>query len=72
MGSIATLLTGGVSFDVPTGWVPGANVKENTEFQLFDNQSSIQNSLYTQYQDFVFVFRLSARPATWSASRVPV
>ncbi|MCL0004000.1 intermembrane transport protein PqiB [Providencia rettgeri] len=61
MGSIATLLTGGVSFDVPTGWVPGANVKENTEFQLFDNQSSIQNSLYTQYQDFVLFFSDSVR-----------
>nr|WP_272660401.1 intermembrane transport protein PqiB [Providencia sp. PROV112] len=61
MGSIATLLTGGVSFDVPTGWVPGANVKENAEFQLFDNQSSIQNSLYTQYQDFVLFFSDSVR-----------
>ncbi|MBI6201258.1 intermembrane transport protein PqiB [Providencia rettgeri] len=61
MGSIATLLTGGVSFDVPTGWVPGVNVKENTEFQLFDNQSSIQNSLYTQYQDFVLFFSDSVR-----------
>lgn len=61
MGSIATLLTGGVSFDVPDGWVPGSSVKENAEFQLFDNQSSIQNSLYTQYQDFVLFFSDSVR-----------
>ena len=61
MGSIATLLTGGVSFDVPEGWVPGSSVKENAEFQLFDNQSSIQNSLYTQYQDFVLFFSDSVR-----------
>lgn len=61
MGSIATLLTGGVSFDVPTGWVPGTSVKENTEFRLFDNQNSIQNSLYTEYQDFVLFFSDSIR-----------
>ncbi|EPL6455272.1 intermembrane transport protein PqiB [Providencia rettgeri] len=61
MGSIATLLTGGVSFDVPEGWVPGENAKENAEFELFDNQSSIQNSLYTQYQDFVLFFSDSVR-----------
>ncbi|MGG4607981.1 intermembrane transport protein PqiB [Providencia sp. Me31A] len=61
MGSIATLLTGGVSFDVPDGWVPGASVKENAQFELFDNQSSIQNSLYTQYQEFILFFSDSVR-----------
>ncbi|WP_318581135.1 intermembrane transport protein PqiB [Providencia stuartii] len=61
LGSIATLLTGGVSFDVPAGWAPGEGVKENTEFKLFDNQSSIQNSLYTEYQDFVLFFSDSVR-----------
>lgn len=61
LGSIATLLSGGVSFDIPAGWLPGDNVKEAAEFKLFDNQSSIQNSLYTQYQDFVMFFSDSVR-----------
>ncbi|MFB9995792.1 intermembrane transport protein PqiB [Providencia rustigianii] len=61
MGSVATLLTGGVSFDVPQGWIPGDAVKENAEFQLFDNQTSIQDSLYTTYQDFVLFFSDSVR-----------
>ena len=61
MGSVATLLTGGVSFDVPEGWVPGEAVKENAQFKLFDTQSSIQDSLYTTYQDFVLFFSDSVR-----------
>jgi paraquat-inducible protein B len=61
MGSVATLLTGGVSFDVPEGWVPGEGVKENAEFELFDNPTSIQDSLYTKYQDFVLFFSDSVR-----------
>lgn len=61
MGSISTLLTGGVSFDVPEGWSPGTPIEEKTVFKLYDNQSSIENSLYTEYQDFVMFFSDSVR-----------
>jgi paraquat-inducible protein B len=34
MVSLATLFSGGVSFDVPDGWDRGEQVKEKTEYQL--------------------------------------
>ena len=61
MGSVATLLNGGISFDLPEGWVPGTAITEETEFYLFDNQSSIQASLYTTYQEFILFFSDSVR-----------
>ncbi len=61
MGSIATLLTGGVSFDVPDGWEPGGAIKEKTAFKMYESQTSIQNSMYSEYQTFVLFFSDSVR-----------
>ena len=61
MGSLATLFSGGVSFDVPDGWDRGEQVKEKTEYQLFDNQRSIQDSLYTVHKDYLMFFSDSIR-----------
>lgn len=61
MGSLTTLFGGGVSFDVPEGWEPGQVVAEKSEFKLFDDQRSIQESLYTDHIDYLLFFDDSIR-----------
>ncbi|HCR2982368.1 TPA: intermembrane transport protein PqiB [Serratia marcescens] len=61
MGSLTTLFSGGVSFDVPDGWDKGELAKEKAEYQLFDNQRSIQDSLYTVHKDYLMFFSDSVR-----------
>ncbi|NKR09560.1 MlaD family protein, partial [Escherichia coli] len=47
MGSLSTLFGGGVSFDVPEGLEQGEPVAQQSAFNLYDDQKSIQDSLYT-------------------------
>jgi len=61
MGSLATLFSGGVSFDVPEGVELGQPIAEKTEFKLYDDQKSIQDSLYTQHIDYLMFFKDSVR-----------
>ncbi|MGY5957590.1 intermembrane transport protein PqiB [Kosakonia sp. BK9b] len=61
MGSLATLFGGGVSFDVPEGVDLGQPVAENTAFTLYDDQRSIQESLYTDHIDYLMFFKDSIR-----------
>jgi paraquat-inducible protein B len=61
MGSLTTLFSGGVSFDVPEGWDRGEAIKEKSEFQLFDNERNIQDSLYTEHTDYLMFFSDSIR-----------
>lgn len=61
MGSLTTLFSGGVSFDVPDGWELGQVAKNKTEYKLFDDQRSIQDSLYTVHKDFLMFFDDSIR-----------
>lgn len=61
MGSLSTLFGGGVSFDVPEGNELGEPVAEKTAFMLFDDQRSIQESLYTQHIDYLMFFKDSIR-----------
>ena len=61
MGSLATLFSGGVSFDVPEGVDLGQPIVEKTEFKLYDDQKSIQDSLYTQHIDYLMFFTDSVR-----------
>ncbi|RWR01995.1 paraquat-inducible protein B [[Pantoea] beijingensis] len=61
MGSLTTLFSGGVSFDVPDGRELGHPAQNNAEYQLFDDQRSIQDSLFTEHQDFVMFFNDSIR-----------
>ena len=62
MGSLATLFTGGVSFDVPTGDVSGDEVAPETTFTLYENESQTQESRYnTQTQEYVLLFKDSLR-----------
>ncbi|ODQ06589.1 MULTISPECIES: intermembrane transport protein PqiB [Enterobacterales] len=61
MASLSTLFSGGVSFDVPAGWLPGEQIAPKTEFKLYDNEKSIQNSLYTDYRSYIMFFSDSVR-----------
>ncbi|MFT4273860.1 MAG: intermembrane transport protein PqiB [Pantoea sp.] len=61
MGSLTTLFSGGVSFDVPTGWELGEVAQNKAEYHLFDDQRSIQDSLYTKHIDFLMFFSDSIR-----------
>lgn len=61
MGSLATLFSGGVSFDVPDSRDPGMLAENHAEYQLFDDQKSIQDSLFPFHTDFVMFFSDSTR-----------
>ncbi|WP_410175156.1 intermembrane transport protein PqiB [Pectobacterium brasiliense] len=61
MGSLATLFSGGVSFDVPAGWELGDAAKTMVQYRLFDSQRSIQDSLYTEYKEYLLFFSESVR-----------
>lgn len=61
MGSLTTLFSGGVSFDVPDGWELGQTAANNADYHLFDDQRSIQDSLYTNHIDFLMFFTDSIR-----------
>ncbi|BDH46458.1 paraquat-inducible protein B [Salmonella enterica subsp. enterica serovar Choleraesuis] len=61
MGSLTTLLSGGVSFDVPDSEPLGQPVADRTEFKLFDDQRSIQDSMYTKHINYVLFFKDSIR-----------
>lgn len=61
MGSLSTLFGGGVSFDVPEGLEQGQPVAEKSAFRLYDDQRSIQDSLYTDHIDYLMFFKDSIR-----------
>jgi len=61
MGSLSTLFGGGVSFDVPEGMDQGQPVAQITAFRLYDDQKSIQDSLYTDHIDYLMFFKDSVR-----------
>lgn len=61
MGSLTTLFSGGVSFDVPEGLDWGTQAKSGTDYQLFDDQKSIQDSLYKESIEFLMLFKDSIR-----------
>ncbi|WP_455813310.1 intermembrane transport protein PqiB [Pseudomonas graminis] len=61
MGSLTTLFSGGVSFDVPEGWERGQLAQNKAEYRLFNDQRSIQDSLYSEHKDFLLFFSDSIR-----------
>ncbi|GAA0489671.1 MULTISPECIES: intermembrane transport protein PqiB [Tatumella] len=61
MGSLTTLFSGGVSFEVPDGAPLGEPAKNNADYHLFDDQHSLQESIYTQHTNFVMFFNESIR-----------
>ncbi len=67
LASIATLLSGGVHFDVLEGWPVGDKVASNSQFQLFKNQKAIKEGLYTEYNEYLLFFDESIRGLTAGA-----
>ncbi len=61
MGSLTTLFSGGVSFDIPDGLELGKPIAEKSAFKLYDDQKSIQDSLYTEHIDYLVFFNDSIR-----------
>lgn len=61
MGSLSTILSGGVSFDVPEGWEVGTPATDQTAYHLFDNKLSIEDSLYEDYIEYLLFFNDSIR-----------
>lgn len=61
MGSLTTLFSGGVSFDVPDGAELGRAAENKAEYHLYDDQRSIQDSLYSAHTDFLLFFTDSIR-----------
>lgn len=61
MGSLTTLFSGGVSFEVPEGSSLGEPAKNHSEYHLFDDHNSIQESMYTRHTDFLMFFNESIR-----------
>lgn len=61
VGSLTTLFSGGVSFDVPEGWELGQLASNKATYHLYDDRRSIQNSRYTQHVDYLMFFDDSVR-----------
>ena len=62
IGSIETLLTGGVSFATTEGQDEGTLVTQPlSKFELYDNQEAAEQSAFNQYVEFVMLFDESIR-----------
>ncbi|KDM90719.1 intermembrane transport protein PqiB [Photobacterium galatheae] len=62
IGSVESLLTGGVSFNVPDGSEPGELVtKQLSRFRLYNNQNEVSERFYDRYLEYVMLFDESVR-----------
>lgn len=55
LGSLETLLSGGVTFGVNNGVDPGKQVKPDTHFQLFPDQDEAEQNSFNQYKEYVLL-----------------
>lgn len=61
-GSLESLLTGGVTFDVPRGMDSGQPItKQMRRYRLFDDHKQVREGLYDEYLEFVMLFDESVR-----------
>ena len=56
MDSLESVLTGGITFGLPSGWEPGESVTTDTKFHLFSNKASILTDSYDHFLEFVLFF----------------
>ncbi|MEJ2764723.1 intermembrane transport protein PqiB [Photobacterium sp. MCCC 1A19761] len=62
IGSIESLITGGVSFRVPRGNDPGKLITEDmTRFRLYDNLKEARERFFDEYLEYVMLFDESVR-----------
>lgn len=62
IGSIESLLTGGVSFRVPNGYDPGELItKDKAVFRLYDSIKDVRERFFDEYLEYVMLFDESVR-----------
>lgn len=61
IGSLETLIAGGVAFDVPEAAVAGGPVSPEETFQLYPDRASINDNPHRYHQDYVASFSQSVR-----------
>lgn len=62
IGSVESLITGGVSFRVPKGAEPGEQVTEQQKhFKLYNNFKQVRERIFDQYLEYVMMFDESVR-----------
>jgi paraquat-inducible protein B len=61
MASLASLLGGGVTFDVIEGWPVGKPAQNNASYQLFSSKKFIKEGLYNEYLEYLLFFDESIR-----------
>ncbi len=60
-GSLDTLLTGGIAFDVPEGWPEGESAKDGDSYQLYANEAAITEQHFRLYTEYLLQFEQSIR-----------
>lgn len=55
IGSLETLVSGGVTFEVTDGVDPGPEVEENTQFTLYKNEEEAAQGSFNQYIEYVIL-----------------
>ena len=61
MGSLETMIIGGVAFDLPDDVLAGEPVEDDVEFDLLPNQEAINLKHYENHVDYVVAFSQSVR-----------
>ncbi|WP_428943590.1 intermembrane transport protein PqiB [Pantoea sp. FN060301] len=61
MGSLTTLFSGGVSFDIPSGRTAGNAAENKAHYRLFKDRRTIQDSLFSRHLDYLLFFSSSVR-----------
>ncbi len=62
IGSIESLITGGVSFRVPKGNEPGELItKDMSRFRLYNNLKRVKERFFDEYLEYVMLFDESVR-----------
>jgi paraquat-inducible protein B len=76
VGSIKTLLEGGIAFGLPENSVRGAPVNPGTEFRLYSNEASTHENPYRHFANYIVKFDQSLRglrvgaPVTYRGLRI--
>ncbi|MGF1726200.1 intermembrane transport protein PqiB [Photobacterium nomapromontoriensis] len=62
IGSVESLITGGVSFKVPEGHEPGPLITKNlSKFRLYENMKEVRERFFDEYLEYVMLFDESVR-----------
>jgi paraquat-inducible protein B len=61
MGSLESLLSGGIAYDLPEGVVPGSPCENGEEFELFANYQDVLEQPYKYYAEYIMLFDRSVR-----------